>query len=161
MDDLETVQKTCSDFVASVQVLNPAWLHKPKFHLLLHLGDDMMCFGPTAAFNAERYSHAKLHLPVILFCVCADVKFFQWTVTDIQRPWKQESSQPRGHHKVCCGRAPTLPLSWRLIFGHDWGTYKVSRLMYMHTQISVLRPACPSILLRTYNVHGNRKAKEH
>ncbi len=61
--------------LASVRVLNPAWLHKPKFHFLLHLGDDMMCFGPTAAFNAERYSHAKLHLPVILFCVCADVKY--------------------------------------------------------------------------------------
>ena len=54
-DGKENVLKTCSDFVAAVKWFNPAFLQKPKIHLLLHLAEDMVCFGPTAAFSAERY----------------------------------------------------------------------------------------------------------
>ncbi len=53
--DLE-VKDVCSEFVTSVHMYKPELLRKPKFHLLLHLPEDMKDFGPTAAFNAERYN---------------------------------------------------------------------------------------------------------
>ena len=44
------------DFVASVKEHSPDLLAKVKIHLLLHLSDNMSDFGPTSAFNTERYS---------------------------------------------------------------------------------------------------------
>lgn len=58
--NLEEVQLVCEEFVTSVQEYAPYMLRKPKFHLLLHLAEDMKDFGPTAAFNAER---SLIHMP--------------------------------------------------------------------------------------------------
>ena len=44
----------CQNFVDAVYSYKPEMLQKPKFHLLLHLAENMTEFGPTASFNIER-----------------------------------------------------------------------------------------------------------
>ena len=51
------------DFVASVKEHSPDLLAKVKIHLLLHLSDSMSDFGPTSAFNTERYSIFLIRSP--------------------------------------------------------------------------------------------------
>ncbi len=54
-EDFEDVQKICRSFVDAVQDYKEELLQRPKFHLMLHLPQNMLDFGPTAAFNTERY----------------------------------------------------------------------------------------------------------
>ena len=54
-EDFEDVQKICRSFVDAVQDYKEELLQRPKFHLMLHLTQNMLDFGPTAAFNTERY----------------------------------------------------------------------------------------------------------
>ena len=51
----EEVQQTCKELVSAVKQHTPELLKKVKIHLLLHLGDCITDFGPTSAFNTERY----------------------------------------------------------------------------------------------------------
>lgn len=44
-----------SSFKLQENVSHAELLQKSKVHLLLHLVECMMEFGPTAAFNTERY----------------------------------------------------------------------------------------------------------
>ena len=47
-------RKICTQpLCASVKRLNPDFLQKPKFHIRLHLPENMAQFGPTASFNSE------------------------------------------------------------------------------------------------------------
>ena len=46
----------CQDFVSKVCRVYPSFSQKPKVHLLLHLVQCMEWFGPTSAFNTERYA---------------------------------------------------------------------------------------------------------
>lgn len=45
---------TCQAFVSSVQANQPEMMNKAKVHLLLHLADNMLEFGPTSAYSTER-----------------------------------------------------------------------------------------------------------
>ena len=45
----------CKDFVVAVSENQPAMLKRQKVHLMLHLVECMDQFGPTSAFNCERY----------------------------------------------------------------------------------------------------------
>ena len=45
----------CREFVEAVSQYQPDMLKKQKVHLLLHLVECMEQFGPTSAFNSERY----------------------------------------------------------------------------------------------------------
>ena len=45
----------CEEFVLTVKSCLPELLMKPKVHLLLHLVNCMQDFGPSSAFDAERY----------------------------------------------------------------------------------------------------------
>lgn len=50
-------------------------LKKPKVHLMLHLVECMKEFGPTSAFNSERYADSLLFLCLkILKTDFADVR---------------------------------------------------------------------------------------
>lgn len=49
------IQQICEDFVGVVKQHAPELLKKVKIHLLLHLTDSIIDFGPTSAFNTERY----------------------------------------------------------------------------------------------------------
>lgn len=51
-----TYQSTCSAFVCTIKEHNPAMLKKKKVHLILHLPAPMHDFGPTSAYNTERYT---------------------------------------------------------------------------------------------------------
>ena len=51
---LDEMSRSCHEFLDAAKLYDPTLLHKPKFHLLLHLPENMKEFGPTAAFNAER-----------------------------------------------------------------------------------------------------------
>lgn len=48
-------RETCKNFVDTVMEHLPELQQKLKVHLVLHLVDDMIDFGPTSAFNTERY----------------------------------------------------------------------------------------------------------
>ena len=45
----------CREFVEAVSHYQPEMLKKQKVHLLLHLAECVVQFGPTSAFNSERY----------------------------------------------------------------------------------------------------------
>ena len=50
----DSCHSVCVEFVEAVRLAFPDMLKKPKIHLLLHLVDNMIEFGPTSAFNTER-----------------------------------------------------------------------------------------------------------
>ena len=45
----------CKAFVKEIYTHYPEFGRKIKIHLLLHLVDSMLEFGPTSGFNTERY----------------------------------------------------------------------------------------------------------
>ena len=45
----------CTSFVQSVSCSHPEMLNKQKVHLLLHLPDTLLQFGPICAYNTERF----------------------------------------------------------------------------------------------------------
>ena len=49
----------CQSFVVEVASCFPDLKKKVKIHLVLHLVDNMVDFGPTSAFNTERYVQSK------------------------------------------------------------------------------------------------------
>ena len=49
-------QQICQDFVSIIKQNSPELPKKVKIHLLLHLVQSMSDFGPTSAFNTERYN---------------------------------------------------------------------------------------------------------
>ena len=53
-DKISDYQRICEQFVASVKEYMPQFAKRLKVHLLLHLTDDMLEFGPPARFNTER-----------------------------------------------------------------------------------------------------------
>ena len=54
-DDYQQCKVICQKFVDKVEELQPAVLNMSKIHLLLHLADNLSEFGPTSAYNTERY----------------------------------------------------------------------------------------------------------
>ena len=50
----EEHQSICEEFVQSIKEHCPELQKKAKIHLLLHLTENMVDFGPTSAFNTER-----------------------------------------------------------------------------------------------------------
>lgn len=50
-------EELCQAFVDSARDHCPELLRKVKVHLILHLVDCMVAFGPCAAYNTERYNN--------------------------------------------------------------------------------------------------------
>lgn len=44
-------------FVTAVKDAYPSCMRKAKIHLILHLPEIMIQFGPPSAYNTERYSN--------------------------------------------------------------------------------------------------------
>ena len=59
MEDNENVTLLIQQMIECLSEVHPELLQKQKFHLLLHLQDEMLDFGPPAGFNTERYSVAR------------------------------------------------------------------------------------------------------
>jgi hypothetical protein len=55
------MKNTCLTYVKSVCSTHPELSKKQKTHLLLHLVDDMVNFGPALGFCTERYC-SKLYV---------------------------------------------------------------------------------------------------
>ena len=65
----EEFQQICQDFVNTVKENSPELLKKLKIHLILHLVQSMCDFGPTSAFNTERFIKIVcIYNVVSLFC---------------------------------------------------------------------------------------------
>lgn len=47
-------KEICKEFVQAIKDNFPEYAKKVKIHLILHLVDCMISFGPTSAFNTER-----------------------------------------------------------------------------------------------------------
>ena len=55
---LDAYQGTCDAFVQAIKEHNPSMLKKKKkVHLVLHLQAALREFGPTSAYNTERYTN--------------------------------------------------------------------------------------------------------
>ena len=54
---MDTIDRVIKDFLLCVDKFQSSLLNKPKFHLLLHLPRNMLDYGPTSAYNTERYIH--------------------------------------------------------------------------------------------------------
>ena len=55
LKDRDECKAICQEFVQEVTTCFPDLKKKVKIHTLLHLVDNMIDFGPTSAFNTERY----------------------------------------------------------------------------------------------------------
>lgn len=55
-DDFSMITATGENFIQSVNEYRSALLNRVKFHLLLHLPQNILDFGSTSSFNTERYS---------------------------------------------------------------------------------------------------------
>ena len=51
-------------------------LRKVKVHLILHLPEDMLAYGPTSSFNTERYMYPGYTLIVIVLLILHAHIFF-------------------------------------------------------------------------------------
>ena len=58
----EECEEVCQLFVRNVCRVYPGYAIKPKIHLLLHLPEALENFGPTAAYNTERYTLIKINV---------------------------------------------------------------------------------------------------
>ena len=59
--EIDEVESRCQDLIKHVKALDDSFLTRPKFHLLLHLADNVREFGPTSAYNTEKYIHVLCH----------------------------------------------------------------------------------------------------
>ena len=55
-DEME-YKEICKQFVDIARQFQPELLQKVKVHLLLHLVDCMLDFGPCSVYNTERYNN--------------------------------------------------------------------------------------------------------
>ena len=53
----ELFHSTCLEFAHIVDSHCPELHKKLKIHLLLHITDDILKFGPASSYNTERYVH--------------------------------------------------------------------------------------------------------
>ncbi|POW11053.1 hypothetical protein PSTT_05555 [Puccinia striiformis] len=55
MDKYQVELKNCIDIFLSHLIRSTAqWINKPKFHMLLHLPDSILCFGPAFLYSTEN-----------------------------------------------------------------------------------------------------------
>lgn len=59
-DDISTVEAVVKELIESVRQYRSSLLNKPKFHLLLHLPQNMLDFGPPSVYNTERYMYTAI-----------------------------------------------------------------------------------------------------
>ena len=60
-------QHTCQQFVDCVTQHMPEYCKRLKIHILLHLVDDMLDFGPTACYSTERYNIIHVYNVIRLY----------------------------------------------------------------------------------------------
>ncbi len=53
-EDISRCKNVCEAFVKEIYASYPEFRKKVKIHLMLHLPDNMLGYGPTCGFNTER-----------------------------------------------------------------------------------------------------------
>ena len=66
LSKIDEARKACEDFVRLVKDCFPEQQRKVKIHLILHLTESMIDFGPTSTFNTVVY-HSFYGM---VFCIC-------------------------------------------------------------------------------------------
>ena len=51
---IELYRDVCHQFARAIDCYSVTWRKKLKIHLILHLPDSMLRFGPASSFNTER-----------------------------------------------------------------------------------------------------------
>jgi hypothetical protein len=49
------IDTAIDDFLIRTARWTPRWFNKPKFHIILHLGSHIRCFGPASLFATEAF----------------------------------------------------------------------------------------------------------
>ncbi|OAV87109.1 hypothetical protein PTTG_29571, partial [Puccinia triticina 1-1 BBBD Race 1] len=59
IEDMDTYQHILKlhigEFLYHLMMLTAQWMNKPKFHMLLHLPDAILCFGPPPLYATEKF----------------------------------------------------------------------------------------------------------
>ena len=61
-------QKLCQDFVIASSQCMPSYSKRSKVHLLLHLTDHLLEFGPATCFSTERYTCILMYMTLTVYC---------------------------------------------------------------------------------------------
>ena len=63
--DMDAHRETCKAFVECTKLYMPDYAHRLKVHLLLHLVDCIIEFGPPSSFNTERFFLTLLFVTLV------------------------------------------------------------------------------------------------
>ena len=61
LEKRDDIQATCEEFVSAIHKSHPSLGRKVKVHLLLHLTQNMLDFGPALSFCTERYKNFTIN----------------------------------------------------------------------------------------------------
>ena len=116
VDKLAEYKAICQGFVDAVKEYQPDFLRKVKIHMLLHLVDNMLDFGPCSAFNTERWAIEILSLQVWVWyhstLVLMQVWVIQLSHAGTQHLCKSCSSEQRHCTQLCCHWDSAFHLWW-------------------------------------------------
>jgi hypothetical protein len=62
IDDNDNITNLIQEMMECLSEVHPELLQKQKFHMLLHIQDNMMKFGPAVGFNTERLLFTSIAL---------------------------------------------------------------------------------------------------
>ena len=54
-EDMDNIGNLAEQMIECISEIHPEFMQKPKFHMLLHLKEDMVNYGPPIGFCTERY----------------------------------------------------------------------------------------------------------
>ena len=57
----EKADSVLKQFLIKAKAYDPKLMDKQKMHLLLHLPENIMLYGPSFSFNTERFEHSNAH----------------------------------------------------------------------------------------------------
>ena len=60
VEDSDNITNLVEQMIECMSEVHPEMLQKQKFHMLLHLPDDMLNYGPPLGFCTERYIPLQL-----------------------------------------------------------------------------------------------------
>ena len=54
-EDMDNIGNLAEQMIECISEVHPEFMQKPEFHMLLHLKEDMVNYGPPIGFCTERY----------------------------------------------------------------------------------------------------------
>ena len=104
-DTAQHAELVCKDFVEKAKAYDASLMDKQKMHLLLHLPENILQFGPSFSFNTERWlktNNTSYGYSLIQHCnKPSQMRAFQQHNAGVQHPWQQKGLQQRCGVKIC------------------------------------------------------------